>query len=272
MLLKKSTLPLGFEQTEKSFFCDIRIVDDLKDFDGKFSVWWRLSAVGRTFVNCDFSFSWFDDVYLRDCTFKQCRFRGSKFNTSNLSSSKFFDCDFTYCEFSRTHISADIFDGNLPNQPNQEASLASTLETNFLGLGEHRNAQRVYKKAISTERKFLRKAVISPESYYREKYKGAERFYKFIEYLSFEFKTFVWGGGASLARLSIVIFLTLVSIALIRYLDGDKFLDAALSAFPLLMGTSEKTIGAYSAASLLLVRLVLIAMFASVLMRQISHR
>lgn len=240
----------------------------------------RLVAKRRTFTNVDFKYSFFDTCYLRECTFDSCDFTGSRFVNSNLHGSKFSGCKFEYSYFEKTHIDPLVLDTECPGLENLKSRFARTLRMNFQQLGDAGAVNKAMKVEMNATALHLRKAAWSNESYYRRHYRGWGRARAFGEWLKFWALDFIWGNGENLFRLVVFVLIVLSAMA-----AGDLFLFqpapitlnsfrvAWAKALEIFFGTiSPPNYWPGYLAFVTFLRLIIVALFLSIIIRKVSRR
>lgn len=260
------------EQKDRKFSADVQ--------GGAFTnfLFVRLVAKGRRFTNVDFRYAIFDSCYLRACSFDQCDFTGCRFLNSNLHQSTFSGCKFDYAVFERTLVSSEVLDNSCPGPENLKQRLARTLRMNFQQLGDSVAVNKAIHVELEATESHLRKAWNSRESYYRSKYKGWDRFRSFLQWCEFRLLDFIWGNGESTWKLlrTVVVILFLVALVdLIRFRDYSKpgdYTTALCVAPQLLLGTEESKNGGLYLAFLMTIRLIVFALFMSVVIKRFNRR
>lgn len=115
-------------ETQADFYDALKISDDLKDF-----VYWDSQLIpskkgeykieNKTFTNCSFAFTEFENI-----TFQNCKFMNCKFNHSKFKECSFHDCNFKYVNMfkvkvKKTYIEPNAFDKIIPNILDLKGSL-----------------------------------------------------------------------------------------------------------------------------------------------------
>lgn len=177
----------------------------------------RVVAKGILFERVNFSFSLFDTCYLRNCRFSECNFTGCRFLASNLHGSSFRECTFDYVVFERTIVDSEIFDSCSPRSENLKLRFARTLRTNFQTQGDVASINKAIHVELEATQEHLWKSWISPEEYYRNKYRGWIRVKMFFEWSSFKLLDAIWGNGESVMKLGISVCVLLGIMAFIDY-------------------------------------------------------
>ena len=230
-------------------------------------------------VNVEFNYSTFDDCYLRSCTFNSCTFVGCKFIASNFEGSQFIGGDFQYSIFRFTNITNELLVNNCPSYDNLKFKFARNLRTNFQSIGDIDGVNKAILVELESTKSTLYKAWNSNESYYRSKYKGWDRFFKFVSWLKFKIGEFVWGNGESLLKLGRAVLLTLVLISIIDTFkigetDSIKSYLSGLTNSPQLFFSIDKP-EYYSKQYLSLIyffRLVFFGLFMAIVIKRFSKR
>ena len=83
-----------------------------------------------------FKYTIFDTCYFRNCVFDSCDFTGCRFSGTNLIGATFDGCKFDYVIFERTQVDNDSLHAGCPGWENLALRFASTLRTNYQGLGD----------------------------------------------------------------------------------------------------------------------------------------
>ena len=240
----------------------------------------RLVAKEVTFENVDFSYSIFDTCYLRKCVFQSCNFTGSRFKDSNLHGSSFAGCKFDYAFFDKTFVDPEILKVGCPGPENLRDRFARTLRTNFQSLGDYTSVNKAVQVELEAKEEHLRKAWRSKESYYRSKYRGLIRVEMFFAWLNFKAFDYIWGNGESLwklgrAILAILIALSLVDVAVAGRdpLRIPSYLESFARAPVLFFGIlGFPEYHPLYLATVLVVRLVMVAFLISIIIKRFSRR
>ncbi len=268
-----------FRPTGREVIRDQAVAHNLEEANLRNRQFERLVASKKTFKNCDFSFSHFDSVYLRNCVFDSCKFVGCKFSQANLRGSQFVGCVFDYAEFSQTQVDPEILDAGCPGQENLQQKFARTLRVNFHQIGDTVAANKAIKVELEATRIHLYKAWRSRESYYRKKYPGIKRFGVFFDWLEFVLLDTFWGNGESALKLLRFLGIVVLAIAIgdIYYLKNpalwDSYFQAIKIAPQVFLGTAHPN--GYSGlviAGLTVVRYVMLACLVSILVKRFSRR
>lgn len=195
---------------------DFKIDSDISNEDYSNRLFLRLVSKGRRFERVNFKYTIFDTCYLRTCVFDSCDFTGCRFTASNLHGSSFNGCTFDYVYFERTIIDDEILNVGGPERENLKLKFVRTLRQNFQQLGDSKSVNKAIRAELDAEEVYLRNSWHSDGLYYRNKYPGSKRAFKFFEWMSFKILDFVWGNGESAWKLlrSVGIFLLLMTIAL----------------------------------------------------------
>jgi len=258
---------------------DKAIAHDLKGENLTNKQFERLVAKQKRFINCNFSYSHFDSVYLHKCTFDSCKFVGCKFINSNLRGSSFEGCTFDYAEFSHTQIEPEVLDKGCPGRENLQQKFARTLRVNFQQIGNAVAANKAIKIELEANRVHLYKAWHSREAYYRKHYPGLTRVKSFFEWAEFVLLDFCWGNGESLLKLlrTVAILIALIALGDVYFFKDitsiNSYLEAMNEAPQMFVGVSSPT--NYSGAILATIatlRYVMLACFVSILVKRFSRR
>ena len=239
----------------------------------------RLVAIKKEFTKCNFRYSEFDAVYLRDCVFDSCDFTGCKFTNSNLRGSKFIGCKFEYAQFSQTLLEPEILDTGCPSKENLQQMFARTLRVNFHQIGNAVAANKAIKIELEATRIHLSKAWKSRESYYRKKYTGFSRSKMFIEWFGFVVLDSFWGNGESPVKLLRSLAILIVSVALgeVYFLrDGlvlSNYFCALIQAPEILLGiTKPQGFSGWVLAGITSLRYIMFACLVSIIIKRLSRR
>ncbi len=239
----------------------------------------RTSAVRVTFDNVDFRYAHFDTCYFRNCEFRKCKFIGCSFSSSVLEGSIFDGCDFSYAGFEKTRIDKSILRTNCPPYENIKLRFARSLRVNFQSLGDWAGVNAAILVELDATRVHLYKAWHSNESYYRNKYKGGDRFRHFLEYWWFIALDTLWGNGESPFKLVRTIFICLAVVATIdTFVCGDwrsvaSYVISAIRSPSILLSIVRPV--EYSElyiAALFAMRLILFGLFLSLLIKRLNRR
>ena len=239
----------------------------------------RLVAKGISFSDVDFRYSIFDTSYLRNCRFDSCDFTGCRFVDGNFTGSSFAGCKFDYASFDKTLIDNDVLDSSCPGPENLKLRFARTLRVNYQQLGDAVSANRAIRIELKATEDHLYKSWRSPESYYRNKYKGFYRFREMTRWLNFKLLDLLWGNGESALKLFRTVFFVLLFISGYHVIAHgnpnrvDEYIDAFVLAPQLLLNVVEPSFYATSYVTLLFVtRLVLFGFFMSIIIKRFNRR
>lgn len=263
-----------------------RVIEVDKRFDhdvrqGQFMnvLFTRLVAKSVRFENVDFKYSIFDTCYLRSCTFDSCDFTGCRFVATNLHGSSFSGCIFEYTSFERTIVDDDILLTGCPGYENLKVRFARALRMNYQQLGDAKSVNRAISIELQATEIHLHKAWSSPESYYRKKYRGLQRFQMFAEWLRFKVLDLIWGNGESLPKVIRAVFIILVVMALADALcfrdqrSINSFVAAFLDSPQVLLGSlTPKAYPSTLLAIIVFVRLFVIGLLMSITIKRLSRR
>jgi hypothetical protein len=238
----------------------------------------RVSAVKLAFVDVDFRYSTFDACYLRECSFDTCNFTGCRFLSTNFHGSHFSGCTFDYCIFERTQIDSEVLESCCPAYENLKMRFARTLRTNYQAIGDMDGVAKAILVELEAAELHLRKIWRSNESYYRRNYRGLKRVRGFFRWLSFKFFDHLWGNGEKPVKLVQAVIVLLVLIAGAHgYFYGNAglvqtYIDAFWMAPGIFLGTEPSRFPSLVEAGIAFVRLTVIALFISVLVRRFARR
>ncbi len=204
-----------FSESHRIICSDMKINSSISNEKLGNYLFLRLIAKDKVFTNIKFTYSIFDNCYMRKCVFISCDFTGCKFIGSNFPSSTFENCSFAYTTFERTNITSEILDTGCPPFENQKQAFARTLRTNYQQIGDVESANKAIQVELQATAIHLYKEWNSNESYYRSKYKHFARINSFLKWVKFKILDFVWGNGESFVKIFRAIFLVIFFIALV---------------------------------------------------------
>lgn len=239
----------------------------------EFKVLKRIGAKAKRFSDVNFSRCIFTDSYFRNCTFENCNFTGTVFNNSNFRGTKFINCTFDYAEFFRSRFEAEIF-ACKPNRENICRDFARRLKMNFRGLGEKEMESKAVQLELDSNEKFLFKSWSDgdQQGYYRRKYIGQQRFFKFVEWIVFVILKYVWGNGESFKRLAFTFATAIALVIAVTYVfrvDQTLTIKDSIVRGPFMMfGAYKNTLPEYWNAIILVVRLVLFGLLISMIIKK----
>lgn len=205
----------------------------------KFSTHLFVRAVAKNiiFENIDFSKTYFENSYLKDCRFILCNFEGAKFTNSNLSGSYFKDCNFDYATFEKTFVDDEIFEC-APKWHNLRYKFARSLKLNYASIGDYMKSSKAVTIELEATKKHLKDSWLSGEEWYKLKYGGVKRrSEQFRKWLAVSILDFLWGNGESLWRLvrfNILIFFALTIYHIVKKSVNNAFeiIDVFLIKIP----------------------------------------
>lgn len=238
----------------------------------------RVSAKGIHFTNVDFRYSTFEAAYFRDCAFDSCNFTGCKFVGGNFHGSHFTGCTFDYAIFERTQIDPSILDTCCPSRENIKARFAQILRVNYQSIGDAVAASKAIVVELNATGEHLYKAWHSNESYYRKKWNGLRRVVAFLEWSRFRLLDAVWGNGEKPTKL---LYCAFVVLSVITIADGclhhdpalvRSYWEAAQNAPGVFFGIASSKFSSGALTAIALARLLLFALFVSVIVRRYSRR
>lgn len=242
-------------------------------------VFLRLIAKDKMFTNVDFSFSFFDNCYMRNCKFEGCNFTGTKFKECNLNNSRFNNCKFEYAVFDKTFVEPDILDMNCPGHENLKLRFARTLRINYQQLGDARSANKAISVELAASEEHLKKAAFGNDRYYRDKYRGANRALAVWHFFEFKFFDYVWGNGENFIKL--IRFLALMMLVILL---SELCCFRTITSIPDILSTLYDVPAIFLGvkvgldrpslyvSSIALTRLLLMGLFLSVIIRRFSRR
>ena len=230
----------------------------------------RVFAKDIIFRDINFSQSDFLDCYFRKCRFIKCSFVGVAFKDSNMQGSKFEGCDFSYATFKNTIVDDSILDDALPSYENIQRHFVRSLRINFSQIGNQEAVNRSIAIELEATKIHYKKSVFSREFFYREKYRGFERFQMFLKYSRFLLLDFIWGNGESPYQLvkSFIFCYLLFYFYLYSSCSSDSFVTVAKL---LIVGPSSETPPILSIFSSL-VKTIYFGLFMSIIIRRLARR
>ncbi|MEZ7515850.1 pentapeptide repeat-containing protein [Flavobacterium frigidarium] len=161
----------------------------------------RAIAKNIIFKNIDFSITYFENCYLRDCRFIRCNFEGAKFAACNLVGSYFEDCNFDYVTFEKTFVDDEIFEC-APKKDNLKYKFARSLKLNYASVGDYIKASKAVTIELEATKSHLKDSWLSGEEWYKLKYGGIKRrLNQLWKWFKVSILDFLWGNGESLWRL-----------------------------------------------------------------------
>ncbi|MBD2214243.1 pentapeptide repeat-containing protein [Nostoc linckia FACHB-104] len=201
-------------QVDKKFDTDVS--------DEKFvnQLFIRLVALDKQFTKVDFKYSIFDTCYLRKCKFDSCDFTGCRFIGTNLYEAKFSNCEFRYATFEKTQIDNYVLEQECPEEENLKMRFARSLRMNYQSIGDAESANKAMSVELQATEEHLYKSWNANSAYYRNKYKGWNRFKAFMQWIQFKLLDFIWGNGESpwkLFRAALIIFVLMTLIDVLEF-------------------------------------------------------
>lgn len=258
---------------------DVKIGSNVENKDCSNRLFIRLVSKGIRFEKVDFKYTIFDTCYLRNCVFDSCDFTGCRFMGSNLHGSSFSGCIFDYVYFERTIIDDEILSVGCPSVENLKLKFARTLRQNFQQLGDSRAVNKAMKVELQATEVNLKKSWKSNESYYRKKYNGPKRVFKFVEWAAFKTLDFIWGNGENAWKLlrSIVLFLLCMSIYDVIYFKNAinlyEYFHSFCDAPSVFLGIKSPTqYPSIHLAFIATIRLLAIGFFLSIFIKRFNRR
>lgn len=239
----------------------------------------RLGGKNRTLKNIDFSHTYFEHCYFKDCNFDSCNFNGCKFINCNLTGSSFPGSKFDYAVFEKTYVDNDILSYNCPSWDNLKLKFARTLRLNYQSLGDSESVNKAIQIELRSTKKHLYDSWHANTSYYRNKYKGFDRFMSFLKWLSFKAQETVWGNGESLwkllrAGLYLWIFMTLKDVIYSPYwTEVPEYFKSFINMPSIFLGISKGTNNSDLYLSFISAsRLIGFGLFMSILIKKFNRR
>ncbi|NMA06007.1 MAG: pentapeptide repeat-containing protein [Acholeplasmataceae bacterium] len=176
----------------------------------------KVSFADTLIMNTHFRHCFFDNCYFREAKFENIVFVGSKFFNCNLKNTKIKNSDVRYVEFYNTYVNKNVIEKNsIPQQENISRLLFRNLRKEAINAGDYELAEDYYVEETRSTIKYKKNVVKCDKDYYKERYKGRERFYAFLYVLGYELVRFIFGIRLRLRRLipltlSVLIFFSFV--------------------------------------------------------------
>jgi hypothetical protein len=278
--IEKKDMMFYSSKTEKNHF-----VLDGNNFQNHLFV--RAIASKMIFKNVDFSKTYFENSYLKDCRFYRCNFEGAKFTSCNLSGTYYEDCKFDYVTFEKTFVDDEIFEC-APTKSNLRYKFARSLKLNYASIGDYIRSSKAVTIELEATKSHLKDSWLYEDQWHRMKYSGIRRrFAQFRKWLTVSILDFLWGNGESLWRLvrfNILIFVALTIYHVIEKKENiaPKILDIFFIKIPAnyfdieILDNSGKNYFEYypSWLSLLLVitRLICFGLLMSIIIKKYNRR
>lgn len=260
-------------------FTDQKFVRNLDGTQHYNRLFVRCSAKDLTFKKVNFKWSIFDACYFRNCVFDSCNFEGCRFVNSNFRGSAFEGCIFDYTNFEKTHVDPDLLSTGCPSVENLKLAFVRSLRMNFQTLGDAAAVNRAIALELEATEIHLKKSWISPESYYRKKYKGWKRWLAGGQWFSFKVMSWVWGNGESPWKLLLttIAFMGLMVVIHLFITGITNFagLWESIGYVPQIFLGVESSPSGYGGgylATILIIRLVLFGFFMSILIKRANRR
>lgn len=262
------------KNTDRKLEEDCELTQDVVRENLEMRLFRRLSAKKQRFECVSFRYTIFENCYLRDCKFINCDFTGAMFVDTNLRGATFDGSKFDYARFTRTLIGPAVLDRYRTDYENVLLELARNLRANFGQLGDTDGVNRAIVAELRATRLHYFRAAWSQQEYYRKKYIGSARFFMVLRHINFVILDFIWGNGESLGRVARTVVLGFVLIAMLGALGTPTLYTSAVRAIPVFFGAASSAWATpvwiqTIAASM---RLVLIGLFMSVLIRRLARR
>jgi len=252
---------------------------DQKDISFHNKLFIRIGSKGKTFSGINFSHTYFEHCYFRNCVFNSCDFNGCKFINCNFSGSSFPGSKFEYALFEKTIIDNDVLDNNCPSNENLILKFARTLRMNYQSIGDSESVNKAIRFELKATKIHLYDSWNSNKAYYRNKYKGWERFKMFLAWLNFKFQEMMWGNGENpwyLLRTCLLVWV-IMSVVDVCYFKNSILLSDYWESFTevpaIFFGTSspEKYSKLYL-SMIVLIRLIGFSLFISILLKRFNKR
>lgn len=235
----------------------------------------RVYAVDKVFTRVVFKQCNITSCYFRNCRFVGCDFTGALIKDTNLKGSQFEDCKFLYSSWEKTHLEGGFLDNCLPSEENLARDLVRSLRVNFAQVGNYEAVNKAASIEVKLTGKHLYNAAYSRQSYYRRKYKGAERLRHALLHARWKALDLLWGNGESIWRvlgwgLAVI---ACFAAALWLYYGDYTVAEALQSAVELFWGARPaRTIHSAFAVPLTVARFVLFGLFMAILVKRLSRR
>ena len=199
-----------------------------KDLSGECFTHYIFQNVGATGIKstkCNFSYTRWNDAYLRNCTFSGCDFTGARFSYSIIKDCDIKECAFKYAQFFSTQLSVREIIKNLPFQTNLRWSLCRNLRSNAESLNDKDGASKALEKEIYSSKKHYKNILCGVDKYYQNKYRGiCVKVSAFWTILKFFLLEKIWGYGEKPQYiLRSIIFVLLFSALFISCTDALSF-------------------------------------------------
>ncbi len=280
------------EKKDMMFFSSKKLEIEKKQYfilDGnKFVNYLFIRAIAKNiiFKNIDFSITYFENCYLRDCRFIRCNFEGAKFAGCNLVGSYFEDCNFDYVTFEKTFVDDEIFEC-APQKDNLKYKFARSLKLNYASIGDYIKASKAVTIELEATKSHLKDSWLSGEEWYKLKYGGIKRrLDQFWKWFKVSILDFLWGNGESLWRLirfNFIMFgiLTLYDVfqkSVLNVLDILEvfFIKVPGNYFGIVIKESKQNYFAYYPDSLSLIlvitRLICFGLLMSIIIKKYNRR
>lgn len=268
------------ENNTREHITDKWITDSEVDTNYKFKNFVRLSAKNKIFICVDFSYSSFDDCYLRGCKFINCKFIGVNFINSNFEGSNFEYCDFIYAKFKSSYFHENILTQGDATRENLRRDFARSLRTNFRAVGDVEKEHRATKLELNANAVYLKNAWLSNNIYYRDHYKGWDRLAIFGRWVGFSFSRIIWGNGESLKNLLLISLLILSVCGFYHYQNINlaenkgfmELLKSMLQSPSVLFGQFNESQKPNISTLIMFVRLILFSLFITIAVRKWGYR
>lgn len=236
----------------------------------------RFVSKSRRYENVDFKYTIFEHCYFRKSKFIDCDFTGCKFIACNFDGASFDGCKFDYSNFDRVIIDPSILENSCPGAENIRLRFARSLRVNFQQMGDAAGANRAVRTEINATNEFYFKSWHSSESYYRRKYKGVDRLWMFIKWLSFRALDAAWGHGENLWKLIRLSLILCTAVVLTDYYSspGDTDIFVSLAEMPqILLGVRyPEHMNQTMVSFFIFARYIIFALFITIFVRRFARR
>lgn len=157
-----------------------------------------------TFANVSFKGCDLSGVKFDNCTFASCYFRNARLTSVEFRASRFIDCDLSkidvrtcdlkwYNTFQGCFIPFRELEQSLPGEGNLKAHLCSTLSDEARRAGALKDAGLYRQAGAEAREAHLLAAVRQASQFYKDKYKGWNRFGAFVDYAASRSRGWLWG-------------------------------------------------------------------------------
>jgi hypothetical protein len=164
---------------------------------------------GLKYAHCTFANVSFKDCEMRglefsNCVFINCYFRRTKINDCKFAGCKFIDCDLGkvdwrasdlkfYTSFVDCYIKYDELRESLPSEGNLKYHLCSNLALEARKAGALRDEGQYRQAGAKAMEAHLWDAAFGSSEFFREKYRGGQRFGAGVSYIISRVRGWLWG-------------------------------------------------------------------------------